>query len=132
MVALPISQLIVTAHGKDYPTKEEFENLCEWLVAQKSDQLASYVLDILQNVYAGMLSEGMRPGIFVIGNKIKNLERQDKSKAQLYRDAYKVFTDKWGFTLDTMPDWSEGHKMLVKAYGESFAKSLVDGAEALG
>lgn len=132
MVALPISQLVVTAHGQEYPTKEEFENLCQWMVAQKSDQLASYVLDILMNVYAGMIADKMRGGIFIMAKKIKTLEAQDKNKAQMYRDAYKNFTDKWGFTLDTMPDWSTGHQMLVKAYGEAFSKAVVDGAEALG
>lgn len=133
MVSLPVAQLVVTAHSQDFPSKEEFENLCTWLVAQKSDQLASYVLDILMNVYAGVLKkEGMRGGIFVMNKKIKMLSAQDKAKAQLYRDAYADFTNKWGFTLDTMPDWSEGHQMLVKAYGESFSKAVIDGKDALG
>jgi hypothetical protein len=50
----------------------------------------------------------------------------------MYRDAYKPFTDKWGFTLDTMPDYSVGHQMLAKAYGAAFSQALVDGAEGLG
>ena len=132
MVALPLAQLVVTAHGKEYPTQEEFENLCQWLCDQKSDQLASYVLDILQNVYAGMLKAEMRGGIFVMAKKIKILDRQDKNKANMYRDVFKPFTDKWGFTLDTMPDWSNGHQMLVKAFGQAFANAIVDGAEGLG
>lgn len=132
MVALPVSQLVVTAHANEYPTKEEFENLCNWMVSQKSDQLASYVLDILMNVYAGMLPEKMRGGMFIMNKKIKMLEAQDKTKAQMYRDAYKPFTDKWSFTLDTMPDYSVGHQMLVKAYGAAFSNAIVDGQEGLG
>ena len=132
LVALPLSQLIVTAH-QAYPTQEEFENLCEWLVAQKSDQLASYVLDILMNVYAGVLSnEKARGGIFIMAKKIKMLAKTDPMKADLYRAAYKPLTDKWGWSLEDMPDWSKGHQMLVKAYGEAFSKAIVDGAEALG
>ena len=135
MVALPLAQLVVTAHSQSYPTKEEFENLCTWLVAQKSDQLASYILDILQNVFAGVFNnkaEKMRGGIFVMAKKIKVLDKQDKNKANMYRDAYKPLTDKWGFTLDTMPDWSTGHQMLVKAFGQAFADAIVDGVEGLG
>jgi hypothetical protein len=50
-VTLPLAQLIVCAHAKQLPTKKEWENLVNWLVSQKSDQLASYVLDIFQNVF---------------------------------------------------------------------------------
>lgn len=132
LVSLPIAQLVVTAHSQDYPDQKEFENLCEWLVSQKSDQLASYVLDILMNVFAGMLSDRMRGGMFIMAKKIKQLDKMDKLKADMYRDAYKPFTDKWGFTLDTMPDYSAGHMMLVKAYGEAFSKAIVDGQEGLG
>ena len=132
LVALPLSQLIVTAH-QAYPTQEEFENLCEWLVAQKSDQLASYVLDILMNVYAGVLSnEKARGGIFIMAKKIKMLAKTDPMKVDLYRAAYKPLTDKWGWSLEDMPDWSKGHQMLVKAYGEAFSKAIVDGQESLG
>lgn len=132
LVSLPIAQLVVTAHSQEYPTKEEFENLCQWMVSQKSDQLASYVLDIMMNVFAGMLSDRMKGGMFIMAKKIKQLEAQDKLKANMYRDAYKPFTDKWGFTLDTMPDYSTGHMMLVKAYGDAFSKAIVDGQEGLG
>lgn len=131
LVSLPISQLVVTAHGQEFPTAEEFENLCTWLVAQGSDQLASYILDILQSVYAGMLPENQRGGIFIMAEKMKTLAK-DKIKADMYRAAYKPFTDKWGFTLDDMPNWRKGHLMLVKAFGQAFADALVDGAEALG
>jgi hypothetical protein len=132
MVALPISQLVVSAHSQSYPDQKEFENLCTWMVAQNSDQLASYILDILQNVFAGMLPEKTRPGMFIMAKKIKVLAAQDSVKADMYRDAYKPFTDKWGFTLDTMPDYSVGHQMLAKAYGAAFSQALVDGAEGLG
>ncbi len=132
LVSLPISQLIVTSHAKQFPTEDEFDNLCTWLITQNSDQLASYVLDILMNVYAGMLPDPkQRCGIFMMAEKMKVLAK-DPTKAAMYEAAFKPFTDKYGFTLATMPNWRQGHLRLCKHFGESFAKAIVDGAEGLG
>lgn len=132
LVSLPLSQLIVTAHSQTLPTKAEFDNLCTWLVDQNSDQLASYVLDIIKNVFASMLKPSVQNGIFVIAKKLKALDRQDKNKANMYRDAYKPYADAWGLTPDTIPDWYDGQQVLAKKFGAAFAAALVDGAEGLG
>ena len=69
-VALPLAQLLITAHADTLPTTKEFENLADWLVKTGSDQLASYVLDIMQNVFGGMLrGENTRKTLFVLHRK---------------------------------------------------------------
>lgn len=133
MVALPLAQLVVNAHADSLPTEKEFVNLCTWLVAQQSSQLASYVLDIIKNVYASCYNDvGKRDGIFVIRAKIEYLKKTAPAQAAVYAKAYEEFFNIWGYTAETAPDWKPGHAMLAKAYNEIFANAKVDGVEALG
>lgn len=131
LVALPLAQLIVTSHNDSFPTEKEFTSLCEWLVAQNSDQLTSYVLDILQNVYAYMLPENTRPGIFVIREKIDKELKNDPVKLKMYAAAFKAFTDKWNLNFEDIPNWRPGQLLLAKKFGEAFSRQI-EGVDALG
>ena len=130
-VALPLAQLIITAHADKLPTKEEFDNMAEWLVSTGSDQIASYVLDIMQNVFAGMLPDEQRASIFVLRRKYDQIKNDDV-KLRLYERGFSSFLDKYGLTLETVPDWSAGLAKLSKKYGATFSAYKFDGKDALG
>lgn len=130
-VALPLAQLIITAHADKLPTSKEFENMADWLVSTGSDQIASYVLDIMKNVFAGMLPEEQRDAIFVLRRKYEQV-KSDETKLRLYERAFSSFLDKYGLTLDTMEDWSVGLSKLAKKFGAVFTEYKFDGKEAFG
>ena len=130
-VALALAQLIITAHADNLPTEEEFVNMAEWLVSTGSDQMASYVLDIMQNVFAGMLPKEQKSAIFVLRRKYESI-KNDATKLRLYERAFSAFLDKYGLTLDTMPDWKPGLDKLAKKFGGVFSQYKFDGKDALG
>ena len=135
-VALPLAQLLVTAHADKLPTEEEFNNLCDWLVSIGSDQMASYVLDILQNVFAEMLEGETKQAIFVLRRKYDQLKKSgDKNaetKIKLFDRKFEPFFQKYGYTGDTLPDWSTGLAKLSKKFGATFSAYKFDGKDALG
>ena len=132
LVALPLAQLICSAHANQLPTQKEFENLASWLVSQGSDQLTSYVLDIYKNVFMGMLDDQLRDGTFVIATKIKQLGAND-SKLGIYKSAYQRFFEKWGIKFEDMPDYMPGLKMISAKFRDAFKSAIVDGhVDALG
>lgn len=135
-VALPMAQLLITAHVDKLPTEEEFSNLCEWLVSTDSDQMASYVLDIMKEVFGGMLPEERRESIFKLRaayEKLKATPSKDNDvKIKIWARSFESFTSKWGLTLDTVPDWYPGIVKLIKKYGNTFTSYKFDGKDALG
>ena len=131
LVSLPLSQLVCSAHAKELPTEEEFVNLANWLVAQNSDQLASYVLDVFKNVFAGCLDEDLRNGLFIIQLKRQKLG-DNNSQLKLYQSAYKPFTNAWGINFEDIPNYATGLKIISKKYQTAFKNAIVDGIEALG
>ena len=135
-VALPLAQLLVTAHSDKLPTEDEFNNLCDWLVNIGSDQMASYVLDILQNVFAEMLEGENKQAIFVLRRKYDQLKKSgDKNaetKIKLFDRTFEPFLQKYGYTNDTLPDWSGGLAKLSKKFGATFSAYKFDGKDALG
>lgn len=135
-VALPLAQLLVTAHADKLPSEEEFNNLCDWLVSIGSDQMASYVLDILQNVFAEMLEGETKQAIFVLRRKYDQLKKSgDKNaetKIKLFDRKFEPFFQKYGYTGDTLPDWSTGLAKLSKKFGATFSAYKFDGKDALG
>lgn len=128
LVALPLAQLICTAHSDSLPTEEEFDNLCTWLISQKNDQLASYVLDIFKHVFGVGLAEGVHNLMFVL----KKLIKKDPKISGRYDASMKPFYTKWGVDENTMPDYSASLTKLGKTYAEVFAASKVDGKDGLG
>jgi hypothetical protein len=132
LVSLPLAQLVCTAHSKELPTAKEFENLAKWLVSMNSDQLASYVLDVFKNVFAGKLDEELRNTMFIANLRAKKLVGVDDKKLNILRTAMKPFTDAWGTTLEEMPDYYPGLKLISEKYQASFKNATIDGVEALG
>ena len=132
LVALPLAQLICSAHANQLPTQKEFENLASWLVSQGSDQLTSYVLDIYKNVFMGMIDDQLRDGTFVIATKIKQLGANDP-KLEIYKSAYQRFFEKWGIKFEDMPDYMPGLKTISAKFRDAFKSAVVDGhVDALG
>jgi hypothetical protein len=132
-ITLPLAQLICTAHANELPTKEEWENLCKWLVAQNSDQLASYVLDIFGNVFAGKVEKEVRPALFTIQSRIRKFSSTNPGKLNAIKQAFEPVLQKWGIAFEDVPDYSEGLQGLIKKYGESFKSAVVgDHEDALG
>ncbi len=134
-VALPLSQLICTAHNSELPSTDEFVNLANWLVEQNSDQLASYVLDVFKNVFLGEISENSRDYFFVLHPKMRKWATDPKGDNYYtnYTNAFSGVLKKWNLTkLEDCPDYSVGLKVIAKKYGEIFKSSIVDGREALG
>ena len=132
-ISIPIAQLICSSHSDKLPTEKEFESLCEWLIGQKSDQLCSYTLDVFKNVFltTNGIQDSMRDNIFFLKAKIEKIGR-DNSQVVLYEDTFKEFFQKWGLTIDTLPDYSASLRKLGGTYKEAFKKAIVDGVEALG
>jgi hypothetical protein len=131
-VALPLAQLICTAHNEKLPTGKEFENLADWVVAQNSDQLASYIIDIFKHVYANDVSEGSRDTIYVFAYKLMN---GDDSVKAIFRTTFDKMMKKWGVTDANLADYNYvvGLRKLSAKYGASFSSAIVDGVkDALG
>lgn len=134
LVALPLSQLVVSAHADSLPTEEEFINLSEWLAAQNSDQLASYTLDVFKNVFLNSVAEQYRNAAFTGPEKLKRAKTSaDESILNTYRDGLAPFYKKWKISLETAPNWYTGIMIIGKKYGASFEAAVVDGhVDALG
>ena len=132
-ISIPIAQLICSSHSDKLPTEKEFESLCDWLIAQKSDQLCSYTLDVFKNVFltTNKIQNSMRDNIFFLKAKINKIGK-DNSQIILYQDTFKEFFDKWGLTIDTLPDYAPALRKLAGTYKEAFKAAVVDGVEALG
>ena len=131
-ITLPVAQLICSAHADKLPTQKEFENLATWLVAQGSDQLTSYVLDVFKNVFMGMIDDALRDGTFVIATQINKLGI-DNPKLEIYKSAYSNFFKKWGIKFEDMPDYMPGLKTISAKFREAFKSAIVDGhVDALG
>lgn len=132
-VSLPLAQLIICAHAKNIPTKEEWESLVDWLIAQNSDQLASYVLDVFQNVFLAEITiPEQRTQFFMIQEKIRRA-KGDTSKMVLYKEKFAPVCKRYGITFETIPDWWDGLAKLIGKYGEAFSNAKIgDWEEVLG
>lgn len=139
-ISIAIAQLVCSSHANDLPTEKEFESLCDWLIAQDSDQLASYTLDVFKNVFMGMLMTGGKTflvdTVFVLNDHIAKLTNsgvpEDIHQIKLFQNTYKEFLNAWGLSINNIPNYKTGLKKLAGKYGASFKAAIVDGVEALG
>ena len=130
-VTLPVAQLICSAHADALPSEKEFENLCEWLIAQNSDQLTSYVLDVFKNVFMGSLKEDVRDGAFMIAAAMK--KEKDPARIKLFSRTYAPYCNAWGLDMESLPDYSASIRKLGAKYKAAFKAAVVDGhTDALG
>lgn len=126
-LSLPLAQIIITSHSKKYPSKEEMTNFANWLVLNDSDQFCTYCLDIIEDVFAPQLNKYSRENIFVLNKCYKEASDEDKN---IYKSLFKPFLEAWGFTCETMPDWSDSVDILLDKYGDIIQNSIVDGKSA--
>lgn len=130
-VALPLAQLVICQRGsKTLPTEKEFESLCTWLSDSNNDRLASYVLDIIKNVFLNSLPENMRDKVFVL-NKTYNISSDDEKRN--FDLIYKGLLSAYGLkSCEDVPDYTPGLKLIRDKYKEIFKSSTVNGLSALG
>ena len=130
-VALPLSQLVICQRGsKTLPSTKEFESLCSWLVDSNSDRLASYVLDIVKNVFFNSLADNMRDKAFLLNKTYKLSSDDEKRNLDLI---YKPILSAYGLkSCDDMPDYTPGLRLIRDKYKEIFKASTINGKEALG
>lgn len=133
LVALPLAQLVCSAHSDSLPTEKEFKSLCRWVVDSGSEQLASYVLANFQNIFfSSIQDEAYRSVVFGVAEELPSLIKDSKgsgldaTKASLalksLESKLKPFCEKWGITLKTIPDYmNNGFQDLIDKYGGVFA-----------
>ena len=134
-VALPLAQLVVTAHKDKLPTQEEFESLANWLVKANNEQLASYVLDVFKNVFAADVADSDASlGLNDLKSYIFFLKKMNDRKPEIWGNihAFDAFMNAWKVDRTTMPDYSTGMSIIAKKYGEAFKTASVDGKDGLG
>jgi len=134
-VALPLAQLVITAHKDKLPTEEEFVSLSKWLEAANNEQLASYVLDVFKNVFAADVADSDASlGLNDLKSYIFYLKKMNDRKPEIWGNihAFDAFMKTWGVDRTTMPDYSTGMAIIAKKYGEAFKSAVVDGKEGLG
>ena len=131
LVIFPLAQLVCSAHADKLPTQKEWESLCDWLISNNSDQLASAVLDVFKNVFApekiGMNIKTQN-GMFALAEQIK----RSPDRIDFYNAAYKPFFNNWKIDARTMPDYFPGLQKLSKKFGAAFAAATINGIEGLG
>lgn len=134
-VALPLAQLVITAHKDKLPTQEEFESLANWLVKANNEQLASYVLDIFKNVFAANVAdEDSSLGIKDLKQYIFLFKKMCDRRPDIWNNihAFDAFMSGWGIDRKSMPDYSTGLAIIAKKYGDAFKTATVDGKDGLG
>jgi hypothetical protein len=98
--------------------------------------LASYVLDVFQNVFLSDLPAGedmnMRLQAFYMAERIRRVNG-DLSKLSTFVNIFTPFCTKWGIKFEEFPDYKDGMHMIVKKYQASFESAVIDAhKDALG
>ena len=116
MITLPLAQLICSAHANELPTSKEWESLCDYLVSQNSDQLASYVLDVFGNVFFIGVDKELWGQILTMQERIRRA-KGDESKLRAFRKIAEPFCNRWNIKFEEIPDFYNGLKNLTGKYG---------------
>ena len=130
-VALPLAQLVICQRGgKTLPTEKEFESLCTWLADSNNDRLASYVLDIVKNVFFSSLGDDMREKVFLL-SKTYNLSNDDEKRS--FDLIYKPILSAYGLkNCGEVPDYTPGLRLIRDKYKAIFKESTINGKDGLG
>lgn len=127
-IAMPISQIVINYHSDSLPTAKEMENLFNWVVAQDSEQLASFILDVIMNTYCEGLSKSAKDNFFIV-NTVTNDAGFDAQQEKRWKSLWKPWMSKWGVTWAKFPDYSNAIETLISKYGDAFANIKIDGHE---
>jgi hypothetical protein len=130
-VALPLAQLVICQRGgKTLPSTEEFTSLCTWIADSNNDRLASYVIDIIKNVYFSSLSEHLRPKMFVLRKTWDVLNEEERQRLHY---TYNPILTAYGLkSCEELPDYSIGLKLVAAKYKEVFKDAQINGKDGLG
>jgi hypothetical protein len=130
-VALPLAQLVICQRGgKTLPSEKEFESLCTWLADSNNDRLASYVLDIVKNVFFSSLGDDMREKVFLL-SKTYNLSNDDEKRS--FDLIYKPILSAYGLkNCGEVPDYTPGLRLIRDKYKAIFKESTINGKDGLG
>lgn len=142
LIAIPLSQIVITSRAKKLPTETEFANLVNWLIKMDSDQLCSYVIDVMRFTYMGdiesvggdsALTSKLRAFLFNGKHHYDALlAKGDTARAAKCDSTYAPFLSKWKLnSCADMPDYYPAFMKLGKKYGAAF-ELKVDGVDALG
>jgi hypothetical protein len=104
------------------------ENLFTWVAAQNSEQLASYILDIIINSYVGDVSKSARDNFFII-QAIKRDGNLTEQQEKAWKKLWDGWCKKWGVKWEKFPDYEKAIEILIGKYGDSFASIKIDGHE---
>jgi hypothetical protein len=130
-VALPLAQLIICQRGsKTLPSEKEFVSLCTWIADANNDRLASYVIDIIKNVYFSSLSDNLRPKMFLLRKTWDVLNEDERRNLDFI---YKPILSAYGLkSCEELPDYSTGLKLVAAKYREVFKDAQINGKDGLG
>ena len=88
---IPIAQLVCQSHMDELPTRQEFENLVDWLIEQGSREFTLKVLDSFKSTFMGMLDEPLRDIVFIIPIKYQYGKLNPKQRSKLQEIAIFLF-----------------------------------------
>ena len=128
LISIPLAQLIVSSKAGELPTEEEYASLVDWLISTGSDQLTSYIMDIIQTMYAGDLDESLRPYFFVLRS---TYDKATPVKKQALEGKFKPMLDKLKVNIADFPDYSASQKNLGAKFKDVFASAKVGDLEGL-
>ena len=128
LVSLPLAQLIVANHAKALPTEEEYASLTDWLISTGSDQLTSYVFDIMLEMYAGKVKEDKRKFLFIARGLY---DKSPATRQTEIESTFKPMLQAWGITMKELPDYSKSQQKLGAKFKDIFAAAAVDGKDGL-
>lgn len=144
IIKLPLAQLICSAHADKLPSEDEFNNVCKWLVEQNNSSLCSYFLDVFKEIFMSMYhTANDRDAAMVFGQKIK-VAREGSAKrpalspeefkkwAEEAKGQYSAFLKTWSLSIDNVPNYYTGVKLLDQKYGQVFKDAKFDGFDLLG
>lgn len=129
LVSLPLAQLIVANHAGSLPTEEEYESLTDWLISTGSDQLTSYVFDIMLEMYAGKVKEDKRKFLFIARGVY---DKSPATRQTEIESTFKPMLQAWGLSsMKELPDYSKSQQKLGAKFKDIFAAAAVDGKDGL-
>ena len=128
-VALPLSQLIITAHP-ELPTSEEMTNLAKFITTQGNDQMATYIMDIFKNTFlAEIASTEAYVSMMLYSKSIDKLSPAGKNA---FVSKVTPILQRYGISdIKDWPDYSEFVKIISKKFGQIFSTIKLDGKDGL-
>lgn len=128
-VALPLSQLIITAHP-ELPTSEEMTNLAKFITTQGNDQMATYIMDIFKNTFLAEIA-GTEAYVSMMLYS-KSIDKLSPAGKNAFVSKVTPILQRYGIRdIKDWPDYSEFVKIISKKFGQIFSTIKLDGKDGL-